>query len=359
MLHPNARRYSPSLLSMSILWQQTSSAAYRQVSNEDVLTLPSQRHLRRLTSALDVNLEITDSTIAYLRARRQKLSTKDLKVTVIMDEVFCQKNVQYSNGKFFGLENDKASKTLLCVMIKSVAGRYRDVVCMTPIVDINAEILSRVWHACHTRESISALISTIGVMHTTSRYRPATDFIITHNKVLLALSFSKPKNLPLEYCTFFWQKTSSIITVTFKSFVDSFCLLARKYAIVESVISKFTSRAEVRRRRCLCEGKVNTSSFETWRYAAEDVCCHSIDMESNDGEYLLAFGCNIANSSYSARNDIFLFPSNRSFFSTDATFFMTSSSVFTRVTFLCHYCNILQTVAQDVSWWWLVEMILL
>lgn len=62
-----------------------------------------------------------------------------------MDEVYVQKSVQYSNGVFYGMEENEAVKTLLCVMIKSVAGNYRDVVAITCIVKINAEILYKVW----------------------------------------------------------------------------------------------------------------------------------------------------------------------------------------------------------------------
>ena len=36
----NGRRYSPSLLAMSSLWEITSSALYKQICGEDVLTLP-------------------------------------------------------------------------------------------------------------------------------------------------------------------------------------------------------------------------------------------------------------------------------------------------------------------------------
>ena len=75
---PNGRRYSSSLLAMSVMWQQISPAAYHQIASEDILTLRMQRHLRKLTSAVDVNLEITGSTIAYLQARKSKLFPKDL-----------------------------------------------------------------------------------------------------------------------------------------------------------------------------------------------------------------------------------------------------------------------------------------
>ena len=71
---------------------------------------------------------------------------KDLYVNVIMDKVYCQQNVQFSHGKFFGIENSHITKTLLVVMIKSVAGKYRDVVCMSPIHNLNSEKLLKVWN---------------------------------------------------------------------------------------------------------------------------------------------------------------------------------------------------------------------
>ena len=39
----------------------------------------------------------------------------------------------------------KAVKTLFCVMIKSIAGNYRDIIAMVPIVNINTDILYKVW----------------------------------------------------------------------------------------------------------------------------------------------------------------------------------------------------------------------
>ena len=38
--------------------------------------------------------------------------------------------MQYSNGQFYGKESKEITKTLLCAMIKSVCGKYRDIVAM-------------------------------------------------------------------------------------------------------------------------------------------------------------------------------------------------------------------------------------
>ena len=60
--HPNRRRYTPSLQAMAVLWQNVSTAGYQQILQVGVLTLPSERH-RRVTSSLNVDLELTETAI--------------------------------------------------------------------------------------------------------------------------------------------------------------------------------------------------------------------------------------------------------------------------------------------------------
>ena len=64
-------------------------------------------------------MELTQSTIAYLTARYNKLNEKDKLVPVLTDEVYTHKDLQYINGNFLGAENGELTKTL-CVMIKSI-----------------------------------------------------------------------------------------------------------------------------------------------------------------------------------------------------------------------------------------------
>ena len=47
---PNARRYSSSMLAMAFMWQSVSPALYRQIDSDRVLTTPSVKHVRELTS---------------------------------------------------------------------------------------------------------------------------------------------------------------------------------------------------------------------------------------------------------------------------------------------------------------------
>ena len=151
---PNARRYSPSMLAMCVLIERMSPACYKQLYDDGFLTLPSPRHLRRITSAIDVDsLTLNESAVAYLTARFKKLAAKDRIVSALLDEVYSDQKVQYEGGKFFGAEGGEITKTMLCIMLKSICGKYRDVVAMVPIVKINAEKLYTIWTDVVTKVS--------------------------------------------------------------------------------------------------------------------------------------------------------------------------------------------------------------
>ena len=99
---PNARRYSPSMLAMTVLIQRISPACYKQLYNDGFLTLPSPGHLRRLCSSIDVDsMTLNESAIAYITARFKRLPEKDRFVSVLLDEVsFFSKYRKYTRNHF-------------------------------------------------------------------------------------------------------------------------------------------------------------------------------------------------------------------------------------------------------------------
>ena len=141
---PVQRRYSSSLLAMAVMWQKFSPTTYKHIF-DGVLTLHTERRIRQLTSAITVDLELGESTKTYLKARRAKLKPKDCLVNVIIDEVYIAKQVQYVNGKFYGIEESNITKTLLCIMIKAVAGKYRDVIGLVPCSILDAKKQHELW----------------------------------------------------------------------------------------------------------------------------------------------------------------------------------------------------------------------
>jgi hypothetical protein len=88
---------------------------------------------------------LPSGTLEYLRIRISGLSERERLTSIIIDEVYSAKRIEYSNGKFYGFENSVATKTLLCFMVKSVAGKYEDIVAMVPLTTISSEIIAR-WY---------------------------------------------------------------------------------------------------------------------------------------------------------------------------------------------------------------------
>ena len=96
--HPNARRYSPSLLAMAMLLHRMTPICYKKIYADDFLTLPSPGHL------LDT-LTLSESTAVYIKARFNKLDDRERLIAILMDEVYSQQKGQYANGNFYGMES--------------------------------------------------------------------------------------------------------------------------------------------------------------------------------------------------------------------------------------------------------------
>ena len=143
---PKARRYSPYTLAMCLTWYKSSPTLYRQIQSENLLTLPSVSYLRRLASAVTVDYEFTDSTIAYLKARIAKLSDREKNTALVLDEVHTDQKVNFIGGSFDGLNEDGFTKTLLSVMVKSLCGKYRDMIAMIPTVSLKSEKMLEVFN---------------------------------------------------------------------------------------------------------------------------------------------------------------------------------------------------------------------
>jgi hypothetical protein len=138
---PKGRRYSPFLIACAAMWLTTSTALYNQLLQEDIFCLPSVRYLKRLSSALSSDTGLTESSVQYLEARVKQLSARERIVSIVIDEVYCAKRIEFSGGKIYGMENNSPTKTLLGFMMKGVAGSYRDMVALLPLTKIDSTIL--------------------------------------------------------------------------------------------------------------------------------------------------------------------------------------------------------------------------
>ena len=145
-----ARRYTPDLLSCTVIWKNMSPALYNQIWAEGILTIPAPKYLDHLTSAFKVEGgtvtgDVPETTKQYLKSRFSSLNERQKLVNLMLDEVYTCKRVEYSSGKFYGYENQTVTTTLLGFMIKSVAGKFHEMVTLVPIAKINADVIDIIW----------------------------------------------------------------------------------------------------------------------------------------------------------------------------------------------------------------------
>ena len=95
LVDPKQRRYSPGLLACAMMWQNTSTALYKLLLSEKVLCLPSIRHLKRLSKAIEVDTGVNDTTIRYLKARAKNLNTFQRTVILLIDEIHTPDSSRY------------------------------------------------------------------------------------------------------------------------------------------------------------------------------------------------------------------------------------------------------------------------
>ncbi len=137
------RKYSQELLTAALIWKTTSPALYGRLVEEEILSLPSIRNLQYLSSCFGTDVNLTEETKAYLRARFHKLCERERLVEIMIDEINIQQKLEFSHGKLHGWNDGNLCKTLLSFMIQSIAGSHEDVVALYPLSKISSEIIKK------------------------------------------------------------------------------------------------------------------------------------------------------------------------------------------------------------------------
>ena len=133
----HGRQYSPQLMIFAYMILALSSDAYNVLLQENVLSLPSVATLKKITRKVDASTNVDDAS--YLQLRVSKLQEHERAVILIIDEIYVSKRIEYAGGDVVGLTPDgKVASTLLCFMIKSVAGHYKDIVALYPVQKLTA-----------------------------------------------------------------------------------------------------------------------------------------------------------------------------------------------------------------------------
>ena len=81
---------------------------------------------------------------SYLRKRRSCFNQFQSTVSLIFDEIYVYQTIEYSQGRFTGLcdSNGAIATTVLCFVIKSLSGKYSDVIALNALNRLTVEILT-------------------------------------------------------------------------------------------------------------------------------------------------------------------------------------------------------------------------
>jgi hypothetical protein len=79
--------------------------------------------------------------LQYFKLRLSKLNPFERTVILLIDEMYISGQVDFCGGEFVGFCDGGRAKTVLCFMISSVCGGYRDIVRLIPIKQITADQL--------------------------------------------------------------------------------------------------------------------------------------------------------------------------------------------------------------------------
>ena len=105
--------------------------------DENVLCLPSTNTLKKVTRRLNSITAVDNS--AYLQLRVSQLNEPERTVTLMIDEIYIAKRVEYTAGGVQGLTAESSvASTLLCFMVKSLANKYKDIVAIYPMDKLTA-----------------------------------------------------------------------------------------------------------------------------------------------------------------------------------------------------------------------------
>ena len=129
------RRYSPTLLLQSFSIYIKGTKAYEVCRK--FITLPSIRHMRRLSSLLKPDPTDSGSNIKYLAEQVKHLKDYEKFVCVKIDEVSLVPSLQFQGEQVMGYAENSRDKVLAnscqAFMISSIFSKYQEIVKLTPV----------------------------------------------------------------------------------------------------------------------------------------------------------------------------------------------------------------------------------
>lgn len=151
-LSPNNARYRDKTMVFSSTLYVHSPSAYNALRKSGFLFLPHPRNLQKLIRNFSFDENVTDgSSNSYLKMRFKYLKQHEQVVCLNIDEIYMQPRLCFKGGSVLGAsayDSSKIAKTSQVFMISAIFSKYRDVVCIVPVLNLTGlqlfELLSKI-----------------------------------------------------------------------------------------------------------------------------------------------------------------------------------------------------------------------
>ena len=119
-------------------------AAYRHISNCNILVLPHPTYLSKLSVNPEMlNSGITNNHLKYLAMKLKSLNEDERHINLLMDEIHMKSILNHKAGKLQGIteNNSNPATSLQAFMLTSVKSNNKDIVALYPVSKLTANNL--------------------------------------------------------------------------------------------------------------------------------------------------------------------------------------------------------------------------
>lgn len=121
--------------------------AYKHIRSAKLFTMPHPKYLATFTFKLGINNSgIESGHFNYLKKKIKLLDVREKYCCLLLDEIYVKPHVTYKAGKIEGLVVNNSSQiepatTIQAFMISSIFSKYKDVVGLFPVKNLNSSLL--------------------------------------------------------------------------------------------------------------------------------------------------------------------------------------------------------------------------
>ena len=135
LVDPNGRRYSSESFLIYLKMFLISPKLYRSLRKFDMLNIPHPSNIRKFFYNLDVSSDNPVENFNYLKHKLTSPASKDKFFVLMIDEIHIKPKAEFNlEYGFHGCDAKdlKLAKTVFAFMIKSIFGKYKEVIMLVP-----------------------------------------------------------------------------------------------------------------------------------------------------------------------------------------------------------------------------------